>query len=97
MIVREYEREGYSLDVTKEGGYIFLHIHLDKVTPKKIRDVRVLVEELKASFLEEGHDVVFATTPNRNILKMWQMIEPCYQIVPLEDSGWLGSWLTEEI
>ena len=97
MILAVYCGEGYDLEIKEEGGYIFLHIHINSWGVGVIRGLKEDVQFVKKVYLSQGHDVVFATTQSERILKLWDMVEPCYEVVRLDDVSWLGSWLTEEI
>lgn len=78
-------------------GNIFLHIHLEKVTASIVKRLRILLDKVTAKYDQAGHDVIFMTTRNENIIKLWNMIRPCYTVQPLgRGHGWVGSWLTFE-
>lgn len=93
----QHETENFRLTSSLESGLVFLHIEIYKMNKTSIRDLQSSMTKFKEQCFQEGHDVVFATTANEKTTKFWELIEPCYKVVPLEDVGWLGSWLTKEI
>lgn len=97
MILAVYCGEGYDLEIVEEGGYIFLHIHINSWGAGVIKGLKEDVQFVKSVYLKQGHDVVFATTQSEKVLKLWNMVEPCYEVRELDDNTWLGAWLTEEI
>lgn len=92
-----YEAETFTLTSSLEEGLVFLHIEITKFDKATLKDLQKSMEDFKTGCHAQGYDVVFATTPYERTVRFWGLVEPCYKIVPLEDSGWLGSWLTKEI
>tara|TARA_R110000851_G_scaffold258264_1_gene410696 strand:- start:10221 stop:10466 length:246 start_codon:yes stop_codon:yes gene_type:complete len=80
-----------------EKGLVFLHIEIIKFNKATLKELQKSMEDFKTGCYTQGYDVVFATTSNERTVRFWGLVEPCYEVVPLEDSGWLGSWLTKEI
>ena len=97
MIEAVYCGDGYDLEIVKEEGFIFLHIHINTWGLSVVRGLKEDVQFIKDTYIKQGHDVVFATTTNEKFIKLWNAIEPCYEVVQLNEYTWLGSWLTEEI
>lgn len=89
--------ENFELTSSLEGGLVFLHIEIEKINKTTLKELKTSMASFKESCAKRGHDVVFATTSNKKTTKFWQMIEPCYEVRQLDDTSWLGAWLTEEI
>lgn len=93
----DIQADNFSLTSSLEEGLVFLHIEIDKMNKATLLELRSSMQDFKESCFSKGHDVIFATTSNEKTTKFWEMVEPCYEVRQLDETSWLGAWLTKEI
>jgi hypothetical protein len=89
---------GDEFEVTMENieGFVFLHLSITSFNHTVVKKLRVLLDVILSEVSEKGHNIVFATTTNKKILKLWNMIRPCFETQEVAKDAWMGSWLTFE-
>lgn len=75
---------------------VFVHMNFEHFTKASLRETKEAFSQLKAHYLQEQDLVVFGVTDNPRVLRIWELVEPCYQVKKIKSNEWLGSWLLED-
>lgn len=84
----------YEVVMEKVEGLVFLHLNLSVLTHNIVKELREVLNLILDQVKDRGHNIVFMTTSDKKIVKLWNMIKPCFEVEPIGNNIWLGSWLT---
>jgi hypothetical protein len=91
-----FKVDDIEVELEMKGGLIFLHLPVFKPSVSSFKKLKYLVLSILEELNNRGTSILFFTTTNPAIVRLGNMVKPCFEVVPLENQGWLGSWLTFE-
>lgn len=93
------EEKGIRLRLTTDKvGHAFLHMDIDEWSASSYRALKKNVLKVLEFMKKSKHDLVFATTDDEKITKLWGRLVPLEELQTFgpHNEYWIGAWDTEE-
>lgn len=79
--------EDYKVDIEEAGGFVFIHIYLDKLTPSIVKELKKVFDEGCEFYSSKGHEIISATTKSDLILRLCKIMRTPYCVKPIKHFG----------
>lgn len=96
MVVVDDDKVKLSYSV--KGGFAFLHLEVRDWSLSGYKRIKKSVNALREDLSRKGHSLVFATTDDEKITKLWQRVHPLEELTTFghRDEYWIGAWEVED-
>lgn len=85
--------DDYSVQAAESEGFVFVHLDLYNWAPSVVKSLKAELEKAKLVVGGAGHDLMYLHTPDKKIIKLWEMCSPLYDLVEI-DENYIGAWET---
>lgn len=92
------ENEDLTLWTNESEGFVFIHMDVRNWTLSSYKLLKKSVSNIRKQYSNKGHELIFATTEDENITKMWDRLHPLDDLRTFGNGKtyWIGSWETED-
>ena len=92
------DNDDIRMSYTTKGGFVFLHLEVHNWSLSAYKAIKQSVKEVRETLAKQGHELVFATTADEKITKLWSRAHPLYQLDKYGPGGneWIGAWETKD-